>query len=61
MHRSFYQSLTQKLAMLLALTAGQKEQTLCAIDICNMEMDMNYLKMWVGDQLKQSRPSISFG
>ena len=50
--------LSKKLAMLLALTNGQRVQSLRAIDIRNMEMDMNYVKTRFGDLLKQSRPSF---
>ena len=50
--------LLKKLAMCLALTTGQRVQTLCVIDIHNMGMDMNYVKIWFRDLLKQSGPSI---
>ena len=50
--------LSKKLAMLLALTNGQRVQSLRANDIRNMEMDMNYVKTRFGDLLKQSRPSF---
>ena len=57
-HSCSLRDLSKKLAMLLALTTGQRVQTLCAVDIRNMEMDMNYVKIRFGDLLKQSRPSF---
>ena len=52
------QNLTKKVTMLLALTTGQRIQTLCAIDIRNMEICTKYVKIWFGDLLKQSRPDF---
>ena len=57
-HSCSLRELSKKLAMLLALATGQRVQSLCAIDIRNMEMDMNYVKIRFGDLLKQSRPSF---
>ena len=39
----FLRDLSKKLEMLLALSTGQRVQTLCAIDIRNMEIVMNYV------------------
>ena len=57
-HSCSLRDLSKKLAMLLALTTGQRVQTLCAFVIRNMEMDMNFVKIRFGDLLKQSRPSF---
>ena len=50
--------LTLKLAMLLALTTGQRMQSLFLMDIRNMELDMTYVKIRYGDLLKQTRPGF---
>lgn len=48
--------ISKKLVTLLALTTGQRVQTLCAIDIRNLELSSDYLKVRIGDLLKQSKP-----
>lgn len=48
--------LSKKLVTLLALTTGQRVQTLCAIDIRNLELSSEYIKIRIGDLLKQSKP-----
>lgn len=48
--------LTFKLVMLLALTTGQRMQSLFLIDIRNLEYDQGYVKIRFGDLLKQSKP-----
>ena len=48
-HSCSLSDLSKTLAMLLALTTGQRVQTLCAIDIHNLEMNMNYFKFRFGD------------
>ena len=51
-------ALSKKLVMLLALTTGQKCQTLHFLDIRNIEMDVSYVKFRIGDLLKQSKPGV---
>ena len=48
--------LSIKLAVLMVLTSGQRCQTLKAIDIRNMEINSEYVKIRIGDLLKQSNP-----
>ena len=48
--------LTFKLVMLLALTTGQRMQSLFLMDIRNLELDKEFVKIRFGDLLKQSRP-----
>lgn len=48
--------LSGKLAVLLALTTGQRCQTLFYLDVNNIEMCSEYVKFRIGDLLKQSRP-----
>ena len=48
--------LTIKLALLIILTTGQRCQTLKAMDLKNMEVDKNYIKIRIGELLKQSKP-----
>lgn len=48
--------LTLKLVMLLALTTGQRIQSLFLIDIRNLELGETYVKIRYGDLLKQTRP-----
>ena len=48
--------LTFKLVMLLALTTGQRMQSLCLIDIRNLELRTTYVKLRYGDLLKQTKP-----
>lgn len=45
-----------KLALLLIPTTGQRCQTLHAMDIKNMELNKDYVKIRVGELLKQSKP-----
>lgn len=49
-------NLTLKLAMLLALTTGQRMQSIFLIDIRNLELDTYSVKIRYGDLLKQTRP-----
>ncbi|CAG2203580.1 unnamed protein product [Mytilus edulis] len=49
-------NLTFKLAMLLALTTGQRMQSIFLIDIRNLELDTYSVKIRYGDLLKQTRP-----
>jgi len=44
-----------KLLMLLALTTGQRVQTLYLLDIRNIVYTENYIKLRIGDLLKQSK------
>lgn len=48
--------LSMKLATLLILVTGQRCQTLFALRIDNMEIAENYIKIRVGNLLKQSKP-----
>lgn len=48
--------LTFKLVMLLALTTGQRMQSLFLIDIRNLELETLYVKIRFGDLLKQTKP-----
>ena len=48
--------LSVKLAVLIALTTGQRCQTLKALNIRNIELNCDYMKIRVGELLKQSRP-----
>ena len=47
--------LSGKLAVLLALTTGQRCQTLFYLDLHNVEIKDNYIKLRIGDLLKQSK------
>lgn len=46
--------LSVKLAVLLVITTGQRCQTLRAMDIKNMDITQNYVKIRIGDLLKQT-------
>ena len=48
--------LSVKLAVLIALTTGQRCQTLSALNIRNIELNSDYVKIRVGELLKQSKP-----
>lgn len=47
--------LSMKLVMLLALTTGQRCQTLFLMDLHNIELTTDYVKIRIGDLLKQSK------
>ena len=47
---------SKKLVTLLALTTGQRTQSLCVIDIRNLELTAQDVKIRFGDLLKQSKP-----
>ena len=49
--------LSRKLVTLLALSTGQRAQTLHMLDIRNIDSCENHLKLRIGDLLKQSRPN----
>ena len=49
--------LSRKLVMLLALTTGQRLQTLFLLDIRNITCDEDFVKLRIGDLLKQSKPN----
>lgn len=49
--------LSIKLATLLALTTGQRCQTLSVIDINNMDIDADCVKIRIGSVLKQTKPN----
>ena len=53
-------NLSKKLVMLLALTTGQRCQTLLAIDIRNVDLEDDCVKIRIGNLLKQSSPSNHF-
>ena len=48
--------MSKKLVALLALTTGQRIQSLCVIDLRNLELTPQYVKIRFGDLLKQSKP-----
>ena len=48
--------LSVKLAILLILTTGQRCQTLKSMNITNMEVNSNYVKIRIGEILKQTKP-----
>ena len=48
--------ISKKLVTLLALTTGQRIQTLSLMDLRNMDIDSKYVKIRIGDLLKQSKP-----
>ena len=48
--------LSIKLAVLLALTTGQRCQTLSLMDLTNMEISPNSVKIRIGELIKQSMP-----
>ena len=48
--------LSIKVALLIILTTGQRCQTLKAMDIRNIEVNKSYIKIRIGDLLKQSKP-----
>ena len=48
--------LAVKLAILIALTTGQRCQTLKLMNLKNIEINKNYVKIRIGDLLKQSKP-----
>ena len=52
---------TRKLLMLLALLSGQRGQTLHLIDIRNVYITDNSLKVVIGDLLKTSKPGYHLG
>ena len=49
--------LSIKLAILIILTTGQRCQTLKAIDLQNMDINEDYIKIRIGELLKQSKPN----
>ncbi|MEW8548296.1 MAG: tyrosine-type recombinase/integrase [Candidatus Thiodiazotropha sp.] len=49
--------MSRKLVTLLALSTGQRAQTLHMLDIRNIESCESHLKLRIGDLLKQSRPN----
>ena len=49
--------LSRKLVTLLALSTGQRAQTLHMLDVRNIESCETHLKLRIGDLLKQSSPS----
>lgn len=51
-------SLTQKVVMLMALLTGQGVQSLHVLDLRNINFDDKYLKIRIGDALKQTRPGF---
>ena len=53
--------LSRKLLMLLALLSGQRGQTLHLIDIRNVHITDNSLKVVIGDLLKTSKPGYHLG
>ena len=55
-HKLNLRMLSVKLAVLIALTTGQMCQTLKALNIRNIELNCDYMKIRVGELLKQSRP-----
>ena len=48
--------LAVKLAILIALTTGQRCQTLKLMNLKNIEINKNYVKIRIGDLLRQSKP-----
>lgn len=48
--------LSIKVAVLMALTTGQRCQTLSVMDLRNMEISNNHVKIRIGDMLKQTTP-----
>ena len=44
--------------MLLAITTGQRSHTLCVIDIRNMGICSEHIKIHTGDLLKQTGPTF---
>ena len=53
--------LSIKLALLLILVTGQRCQTLFSINIENIEITPEYIKLRIGDILKQTRPKYHLG
>lgn len=53
--------LSQKLLMLLALLSGQRGQTLHLIDVRNIYISADYVKITIGDLLKTSNPKRHLG
>ena len=53
---SSLRDVSKKLVALLALTTGQRIQSLCVIDLRNLELTPQYVKIRFGDLLKQSKP-----
>ena len=49
--------LSVKVAVLMALATGQRCQTLSVMDIENMEITQEYVKIRIGELLKQSKPN----
>lgn len=49
--------LSVKVAILMALTTGQRCQTLSVMDINNMEIADQYVKIRIGELLKQTKPN----
>ena len=54
-------ALSQKLAMLLLLSTGQRCQTLLCLDTRNIELNISHVKIRIGDLLKQSKPASHLG
>ena len=48
--------LSIKLAVLMALTTGQRCQTLSVMDLRNIEITNNHVKIRISDVLKQTKP-----
>ena len=55
-HKVNLRMLSVILAVLIALTTGQRCQTLKALNIRNIELNCEYMKIRIGELLKQSRP-----
>ena len=55
-HELNLRMLSVKLAVLIALTTGQRCQTLKDLTIRNIELNCEYMKIRIGELLKQSRP-----
>ena len=49
--------LAVKLSILIVLTTGQRCQTLKLMNLQNIEINNNYVKIRIGDLLKQSKPN----
>ena len=52
-----FRLLSVKVAVLMALATGQRCQTLSVMDIENMEITQEYVKIRIGELLKQSKPN----
>lgn len=53
--------LSIKLALLLVLTTGQRCQTLKAMNLKNMVVNNNYIKIRIGDLFKQTKTQKHLG